>query len=112
MQIEFRRQQIGQVTGLDGCGDRHHTRLENFLEDDLVFPLAVLFRLVFVACDLDFDLSPIDGTVVIEAIQIKRDQLSVDDADQFKILGCRSKTGQRGPCGLRCGVSMVVTRSC
>ncbi len=46
----------------------------------------MLLRFVFVACDVQLDLGVVDRAVVFEAVQIKRDQLSIEDANQLKIL--------------------------
>ena len=86
VQIKFGGKQIDQFARVDRCGDCHHARFKRFFKSDLVFAIGMLLRLVFAASDINFDLGVVDRAVVFKAVQIKRDQLPIDDADQFQIL--------------------------
>lgn len=100
-------QEVDLLSGGDGGRDRQYAGLGFGSEHDLEGVL-VLFSLQLRAGDLQLDLRVGDGCVVGRAVEVQRDLLAVQHADQFEGLGDRREAGQRGAGGRRRSVAVVV----
>ena len=90
--VEFASQQVGFLAGDDGRRDRHDPRFEFLRQRRLELPLGMWFDGDFDAAEFQFELGILDRAAVGIAVEIERQLLAIDDADQFKGFGRCRKT--------------------
>ena len=106
--IELSSQKVGLIASGHRGSDWQNAGLGRFGQDDLVLVFALFLRLELGAADLDFDLRVTHRTVVTEAVKVKRDLLSAENAHKLIGLGHCGKTWERLANGRGSGVTMVM----
>jgi hypothetical protein len=93
--VEFTGQQVGLVAGGHRGGHRQHAGLGGLGQHDLVLVVALLLGLELGAADLELDLRAAHRAVVGKAVEVQRDLLAAEHADELEGLGHGREARQR-----------------
>ena len=108
MQIQLARKKVRVLSGNDRGRYGHDARVECILQRGFELAVGMGFEGDRLAVELQLQRCVLDRAVVSEAVEIERDVLAVDHADQLKELRNGGESRQHRP-GHGCrGVAVVV----